>query len=435
MEPEIVQGDRKMQEHILIAEDDAGLRLSLSFVLKNKGYRITQVADGKEALDRLTLLRAQGDEVDLLITDIQMPVMNGMDLIRRLDEAGSELPVVVITGHGDKEMLIELLRLGCDDFLSKPFEPDEVQEKVAQVLEKKRIVVQARNQEEQHLRQANLRLGREVQAYRRDLKDLRGEMERAVRTYTDLMNVDKKAFRVPLDYRSRPYRDLGGDYLGVCDSPLGCDVMVADVAGHDLASSYQTVLIKSQFDEHCRMGGSGEDFFRDLNRELLINSSEERMVTAIFVHLDLMRGRARVVSAGHPRLLLYRRGMGQAESVVASGSVLGLLTEVEFEPVELELEQGDRLFLYTDGLLNAHNVDGPSGVRHVLGERGLMRALEIYGDADLSEHVNNVWRFGRSFCRYRQSDDMLLLGLEIPPLLRQTEGEQRGADSEASQHQ
>ncbi|MGE4292358.1 MAG: PP2C family protein-serine/threonine phosphatase [Desulfovibrio sp.] len=403
-----------MSEHILLAEDDAGLRLSLSFVLKNKGYRITACVDGREALERLSELRERGETVDALITDIQMPGMNGMELIRRLKNDGREFPIIVITGHGDKEMLIELLRLGCDDYLSKPFEPGEVQDKVAQVLEKKRASEQQREREQSDLRKANLRLDREVQAYRRDLHDLRGEMARAVRTYSDLMDVDRHGFKVPLEYRSRPYRDLGGDYMGICDTEQGCNVLVADVAGHDLAASYQTVLIKSQFDESCRLRPDGGEFFQKLNRELIANSREERMVTAQGLNLNLVEGTARVVSAGHPRMLLRRAGARSSESVPVSGSVLGLMDEVEFGVVELEIHSGDRFFLYTDGLLNAHSVDGPSGERRVLGERGLLRALDIFSDLDLSDQVQSVWRFARSFCRYRQSDDMLLLGIQIP---------------------
>jgi DNA-binding response OmpR family regulator len=403
-----------MQQHILLAEDDAGLRLSLTFVLKNKGYRITSCVDGREALERLTRFREEGVIVDALITDIQMPGMNGMELIRRLKTDDLELPVIVITGHGDKEMLIELLRLGCDDYLSKPFEPDEVHDKVAQVLEKKRVSERLREREQSDLRKANLRLDREVQAYRRDLQDLRGEMARAVRTYTDLMDVDRDGFKVPLEYRSRPYRDLGGDYMGICDTPAGCNVLVADVAGHDLAASYQTVLIKSQFDENCRLGRDGVEFFRTLNRELIVNGREERMVTAQALSLDLEARTARVVSAGHPRMLLRRSDRTASESVPASGSVLGLMDEVDFGVVDLEIHPGDRFYLYTDGLLNAHSVDGPTGDRRVLGERGLLRALDIFSDLPLSEQVQSVWRFARSFCRYRQSDDMLLLGIQVP---------------------
>jgi len=403
-----------MAEHILLAEDDAGLRMSLTFVLKNKGYRITQAVDGGEALELLAELRGRGEDVDAVITDIQMPGMNGMELIRRLKQEGTGLPVIVITGHGDKEMLIELLRLGCDDYLSKPFEPDEVLQKVHEVLEKKRRSQKMREQEKHDLRNANLRLDREVQAYRRDLKDLRGEMAQAVRTYSELMNVDRQAYCVGLEYRLRPYRDLGGDYLGICNTPDGCDILVADVAGHDLAASYQTVLIKGQFDENCRTRRDPETFFHTLNRELRVQGNEERMVTALFLRLDLKQRRARVVSAGHPRLLVRRFEHGTAESLAASGSVLGIMSDVEFGAVDLDIDSRDRFYLYTDGLLNANSVDGPSGEKRVLGERGLLRALDIFSDLPLSEQVQSVWRFARSFCRYRQSDDMLLVGVEVP---------------------
>lgn len=403
-----------IKEHILIAEDDAGLLMSLSFVLKGQGYEISSATDGRTALDIIDRAEGDGRSVDLLITDIQMPVLTGIDLIKELGDKNPQLPVIVITGHGEKDMLIELLRLGCDEFLAKPFEPGDILDRVESVLERKRLQTMARDQLQADLRNTNTRLTHEMSAYRRDYQDLRQEMDQAIDTYREFINVDKSAFGVGLEYRVQAYKDLGGDYFGVCRTETGLDVLVCDVAGHDLAASYQTILIKSYFDENCRLGRSGQDFFQALNANLLEQGSRERMVTAQFLRLNLKDMTGEVVSAGHPRMILAKSDVYCPIPVSATGNILGMHDEVAFEAKTFALGPGDRLFLYTDGVVNAHNVDGPSGNRNVLGEEGLENLVSLFSSLNLDEQVENIWKYVLNYCRYKQLDDMLLLGLEVP---------------------
>jgi DNA-binding NtrC family response regulator len=127
------------QKHIVLSEDETPARTTLKIILVKAGYRVTAVTNGTEALDLLVSTVQNRETVDLLVTDIRMPGLTGMELIDELKKSNIEIPVLVITGFGSKEMVIQLMRKGCNDFIEKPFEPGEVLKRVEEVLKKKEL--------------------------------------------------------------------------------------------------------------------------------------------------------------------------------------------------------------------------------------------------------------------------------------------------------
>ncbi|MBN2106257.1 MAG: response regulator [Deltaproteobacteria bacterium] len=123
-------------KQILVVEDEFNTRFAIDFVLSKAGYETAQAQTGAEALSILKERVAAKKSFDLMVTDIQMPGMNGIELIDEMRKISGALPVLVITGFGDKKMLVELLRRGCADYLDKPFSPDALIEVVSCVLNK-----------------------------------------------------------------------------------------------------------------------------------------------------------------------------------------------------------------------------------------------------------------------------------------------------------
>jgi CheY-like chemotaxis protein len=124
-------------KHIILAEDEKPIRTTLTLVLEKAGYKVTAVKNGNEALDLLVSSNLKSGPVDLLITDIRMPGITGMELIDQLNENNINLPIMVITGFKSKEMVLQLMRKGCSNLIEKPFEPDEVLLRVRDVIERK----------------------------------------------------------------------------------------------------------------------------------------------------------------------------------------------------------------------------------------------------------------------------------------------------------
>jgi CheY-like chemotaxis protein len=402
------------QKHILIAEDDLAMQTSLSFILEDEGYELTTVSNGKVAFEQIQASFQNNQMFDLLLTDIQMPELNGLQLIKSISRAGIDLPIIVITGYSDKQTLIELIRLGCDDFLPKPFEPDDVCKKVRDVFAK----VEANKAQEEKkyadLIKQNFDLAREIDSYKRNFSTLRKELDNAIITYKDLICFKKNGYRLPIAYRIQALKDLGGDFIDICDSEKGCDVIIADVAGHDMAASYHTVMIKSFFDENCRTQKAGETFFQLLNHALLENGKNERMVTSLFVRVDLEKYQLSVVSAAHPQMIYYDRKNNSLHQIDISGNFLGLFSDVSFETKTFDIHPKDRLILFSDGIPNAFHIDGVSGKKFSLTISGLFAYLQASIHLPIDEMVATVWKEIEKFTRFKQTDDMLLFALEVP---------------------
>ena len=113
---------------ILIVEDEPNVRLVFRTALEAVGYTVDEVADGDMALERLQTVRA-----DLVLLDLQMPGMGGMEVLRRLRDSGNDVPVVIITAHGSIPDAVVAMRLGAIDFLSKPLTPEKLRTVVGEV--------------------------------------------------------------------------------------------------------------------------------------------------------------------------------------------------------------------------------------------------------------------------------------------------------------
>src|SRR5512134_3201167 len=115
--------------HVLIVDDEANVRKVLGTLLEQAGFATTRDESGEAALD---LVRSK--DPDLVLTDLKMPGMDGMELLRRLREGFPEIPVVMLTAHGTVEAAVLAMKLGAHDFLTKPFDREKVVEVVRKAL-------------------------------------------------------------------------------------------------------------------------------------------------------------------------------------------------------------------------------------------------------------------------------------------------------------
>lgn len=105
-----------MGSRILLVEDEAGLRLTLADRLQNEGYRVETARDGEEGQSR-----AATEAFDLIVLDVMLPKRNGFDVCRDLRAGGVTTPILMLTARGDVTDRVTGLRLGADDYLTKPF--------------------------------------------------------------------------------------------------------------------------------------------------------------------------------------------------------------------------------------------------------------------------------------------------------------------------
>jgi two-component system, LuxR family, response regulator FixJ len=106
---------------IYVVDDDDAVRQSLEFLLRTAGFQVRAFESGKSFLESMPQLNA-----GCIITDVRMPEISGVDLLRKVKERDPDFPVIVITGHGDIALAVEAMKMGAADFLEKPFDDDQL---------------------------------------------------------------------------------------------------------------------------------------------------------------------------------------------------------------------------------------------------------------------------------------------------------------------
>jgi DNA-binding NtrC family response regulator len=128
-----------LRERILFVDDDPGGRELGRYNLSAAGYEVEEAADGRQALERFSVEHHQ-----VVITDLRMPGLSGMEVLAEVKRRGPDVPVVVITAHGSVEAAVTAMRAGAYDFLEKPFGRDELLLVVARALERRRLTLENR---------------------------------------------------------------------------------------------------------------------------------------------------------------------------------------------------------------------------------------------------------------------------------------------------
>ena len=119
---------------VLIAEDEANMRRVLSALLARDGFRTLEAADGEAALESLAR-----EPVDAILTDLRMPKMNGLELLEVVRRRHPDIPVVMLTAHGTVGSAVEALKRGAFDYLTKPFDPDEIRQVMDKAVSTRRL--------------------------------------------------------------------------------------------------------------------------------------------------------------------------------------------------------------------------------------------------------------------------------------------------------
>ncbi len=207
-----------------------------------------------------------------------------------------------------------------------------------------------------------------------------------------------------------PLDHLGGDYYDFADpGPGKLGVFIADAAGHSVAAAMVAVMARIAFGEVAPGNPSPGDVLTAVNRRLQ-GLADERFVSAFYGVLDLGTQTFRYAGAGHPYPLWVDGRTGQVKSLTSSGFLLGILPDEEYREREIQLSSGDRLFFYTDGLVEARN-----GIGEMFGTDRLAGCLSHHGLDPVGKLLDDVLGCQRTFSGgERLTDDVtvVVLGTE-----------------------
>src|SRR3989441_2515601 len=341
---------------ILVVDDDALSRRLLAQLLTAAGYKCRVCKNGSEALEIV-----HAAPPSLLLLDFDMPGPNGAEVLRRLrsdhNPAVAQIPAIMLTAHGSDQSEVSCLQAGADDFVTKPVNAS---------------VLRARIETQLRLRSMRRQLERqndEVERWRRDL-----ERDLAAARLTQQSLIPQKPLMLPgwdVSACYRPVIQVGGDIYGWLRMKDGRILFwIADGSGHGAAAALLTTLAKLLFHHGNVEHSSPATVMETVNNDFRSIFGARSFMTAMCVALDSASGRATVVGAGHPSLLVVRHS-GATESIASIAPPLGLLEHPEFTECTTNFESGDAFLLYTDGLFG-----GPKGERRRLTPECLEKMLD-----------------------------------------------------------
>ena len=129
------------EKHILVVDNEQHMATGIKFILSLENYKVTTAKNGKEALFKILLERENKNQFDLLITDIWMPDLTGMDMLKELKKLHIKIPTIIISALSSKEMEKELQQMDLTDFILKPFDDNKLLEKVDDILGNREIAL------------------------------------------------------------------------------------------------------------------------------------------------------------------------------------------------------------------------------------------------------------------------------------------------------
>jgi sigma-B regulation protein RsbU (phosphoserine phosphatase) len=373
------------QATVLIVDDEELNRDGLARRLQRHDYEVAVAKSGREAIELLG-----GRRFDLVLLDIMMPGMNGLEVLKFLRRVDSlvDLPIIMVTAKGESEDIVEALELGANDYVTKPLDLPVALARIRTQLALRRAAAQVKDLEEKldahnrEMRAATENLAATNERYTRDL-EAAAQVQRAF-----LPVVPSELPGARFAWTIKPCSQLAGDYLNVfrLDDRHAC-LCILDVAGHGVAAALLSVNLRQLLTRVA--GGHGEGVVSPaevadrLARELTPEAIAGRTFSLLYGVLALDTGEFRFVSAGHPGPVHLTKGKPPTKLEV-SGFPFGVVGG-GYREQSVHLNPGDRLVLYSDGLIAVRNADGEH-----FGTRRLLAALDETQRLPLADTVGGL---------------------------------------------
>ncbi|GLQ57040.1 PP2C family protein-serine/threonine phosphatase [Devosia nitrariae] len=350
---------------VVVADDDLGERLVLKTVLSRLNYEVEATEDGAAALEAL-----ERGSASILLTDITMPEMDGLELVRRLRETdlGRYIYVIVFTGLGASEARMRGLEAGADEFMSKPIDTASL---VARLRAAERLMTYERD-----LRAKNQRLQEANRIIKDDL-DAAASAQRALLPDPDVRICGCRFSSVFL-----PSRAVSGDvfnHFRIGEGRVG--FFGADVSGHGVRAALAAVALGYMASEEffTNMAVRRDDGtlqpkrVADVLNARFFREGAETYFTLFVGTIDERLDRLVYCQAGYPSPLLLGSN-GRARFVGEGGMPVALLSDAIFDEGSIGFAPGDRLVVYSDGVTEAANASGePFGAERLASSMRDMR--------------------------------------------------------------
>lgn len=401
---------------ILVVDDDESNRESLRRRLERRGYIVTVAIDGEEALSKIA-----ANSFDLVILDVMMPGISGLEVLDRVRKtlSSSQLPIIMATARDQSEDVVAALDRGANDYVTKPLDFAVVSARVRTQLQLKKAVDQILLLEED-LKARNEQLNLANEKLLASAAQMSRELSAAAKVQQAFLpHANPHVLGAKFSWVFQPCSELAGDSLNVVQLDKdNVALYVLDVSGHGVAASLLAVTVTRLLSPSSSGDSLVMHFNSDGNLEvtpprevatrLTTNFSfdtTDQFITLFYAIYNTATRALTYISAGHPGAVQVDHA---SQPQILNGNGLPIGIGESYEQETIQLNPGSRIYLYSDGVTEAMSPD-----RSLFGVDRLLESLAGGSKVPLTESISMLqsqvasWQAGSD-----PRDDISVLAME-----------------------
>ncbi|MCG6912646.1 SpoIIE family protein phosphatase [bacterium BMS3Abin03] len=380
---------------ILVVDDEPDLESLIQqkfrSKIKAKQYEFQFAQNGEEAFEKIS----NDGTIDLVLTDINMPVMDGLTLLSKINELNNKLlRSVIVSAYGDMENIRTAMNRGAFDFITKPIDLKDLEitiEKSLKEIEEYKLAVSAQTK---------------LIALQQEL-DIANVIQTSILPKTFPPFPNRNEFEIFA--KMIPAKDVGGDlydFFLVDKYRLG--VVIGDVSGKGIAAALLMAVSKTLLKATAYKGMPADNILSEVNNIIADESPPNMFVTLFYGVFDTRSGAFEYSNGGHnlPYIISVDGQVKSLDNI--GGLMIGAMKDVPYESNVIMIKPGESLIFFTDGVTESFNKEGEE-----FHETGLEKILEGKNSLSVNELVDYVFENVQSFSEgVEQSDDITCLALK-----------------------
>lgn len=381
-----------MSYKILIVDDEPDLELLIRQKfrrhIREGKFEFSFAGNGQEALAKLD----QDKEIDLVLSDINMPVMDGLTFLAQVEGIERLLKTVIVSAYGDLQNIRTAMNRGAFDFVTKPIDFEDLE-----------ITINKTIQTISHLKQA--------ERERAQLTSIQQELNVAARIQLSILPRTFPPFPERKDFEIfaeiLPAKEVGGDFYDfflIDNDRLG--IVIGDVSGKGVPAAILMAVTRTLLHATALKKPSPSDCLDYVNDVLVGQTDPSMFVTAFYGILNTRTGELEYGIAGHNPPYVFSDGSVRALEG-PPGRILGMLPNSNYQTRDAQLKARDAVLLYTDGVTEAINASD-----NFFSEERLVTWFQLSGDLPLGEVVGGLVQEVQTFAAgHPQADDVTVLAV------------------------
>ena len=329
-------------QKIMVVDDEPDLQMLILQKFRRRiqddDYEFYFAENGKEAIDLLN----GADDISLILSDINMPKMDGLTLLQKLQEKENPaLKTVIVSAYGDMENIRTAMNRGAFDFLTKPIDFNDLEKTIEKGL--KEIAYIKESMQEKRL----------LNAVQRDL-DTASRIQQKILPQNFPAYPDRREFSVYAEMHTA--KEVGGDFYDFFFiDPTHLGFVIGDVSGKGVPASIYMAVSRTMLKAIASQVHDPSECLSTVNSMLIPESDITTFVTVFYGILNTETGSIDYCNGGHNLPYIIKKD-GTVEQVENTGGLLlGKIEPIEFQSRRIQLQSGERLLLYTDGVTEAVN--------------------------------------------------------------------------------